>query len=205
MDLVRDVLAEVWREVGRHIEIDASAQTIAAMLASHLPLESLFVLRYDAAPQVLQTVASIDRGQRTPRGLPHFALPSDQAKRLRAWGSTGELRAISRKDGRRGLGFLLPSEPRGEAWGGPLTDAEGLIGVVLFVAPPSKPFNVRQRNLAQGAARTLIGGVGAMIGVCTSWPLCARRRRPNAVLCSPASGGNEFKKRSSGPTPACGW
>ena len=149
MDSVRDVLAEVWREVGRHIEIDASAQTIAAMLVAHLPLESLWVWRYDAAPPALQTVASIQRGHRAPHDAAHLVIAAEQAKRLRAWGARGDLRAISPQDGRRGFAFLLPGEPRGEVWGGPLTGTEGLIGVVLFWGSPSKPFSARQRNLAQ--------------------------------------------------------
>lgn len=149
MDAMRDVLAEVWREVGRHIEIDASAQNIATMLAPHLPLESLSVLRYDASPPALQIVASIQRGQRVLPGPAHQPVPSDQAKRLRAWGASRELRAISPKDGRRGLAFVLPADQRGETWGGPLLSTEGLIGVVLFCAAPSKPLTARQRNLAE--------------------------------------------------------
>ena len=55
----RDVLLEVWREAGRHIEIHESSATIAAMLERHLPLAALLVRRFDASGHALDTVAGI--------------------------------------------------------------------------------------------------------------------------------------------------
>jgi hypothetical protein len=53
----REVLLQVWREVGRHLEIQESCATITRMLAQHFPLQSLIVRRFDASHHSLQTVA----------------------------------------------------------------------------------------------------------------------------------------------------
>ncbi len=52
------LLAELWREVGRHLELEESVRRIAPMLATRLPVELLLVRRLDSDPTRLTTVAA---------------------------------------------------------------------------------------------------------------------------------------------------
>lgn len=51
-------LAQLWREVSRHLELNESVRRIAPMLAEHLPVRQVFVRRLDRDPLRLLTVAS---------------------------------------------------------------------------------------------------------------------------------------------------
>ena len=66
MERFREMLLDVWREACRHIEINESATTLAALLAQHLPLSYLLVRRFDSSTQSLSTVAV---GQPVPSPL----------------------------------------------------------------------------------------------------------------------------------------
>ena len=149
MDNARDLLAEVWREVGRHIEIHASATTIAAMLAAHMPLETLCVQRFDLARHALQTVALSRRGRREPHGVPPRALAADQHRRMVAWSAAGDVRRVLRGDARRGLSFLAPLGLDGDVLAGPLAVAGAFVGVLFFVACDGERFAAEHHRLAQ--------------------------------------------------------
>jgi hydrogenase-4 transcriptional activator len=51
-------LAELWREVSRHLELEESVRRIAPMLAGHLPVDLVIVRRLDREPVRLTTVAA---------------------------------------------------------------------------------------------------------------------------------------------------
>ena len=57
MEEFRTVLLDVWREACRHIEIGQSTETIAAMLAKHLPIAQVLVRQIDSARGCVETVA----------------------------------------------------------------------------------------------------------------------------------------------------
>src|SRR5690348_2182175 len=84
------LLLDVWREVGRHLELRESAPTIAAMLAKHVPLGGLVVRRLDHQHQALETLAATGAATdlqafgRTPLSPARF-------KRLEAWANAGEI------------------------------------------------------------------------------------------------------------------
>ena len=94
MDRFAELLLEVWREVGRHIEIRESAQTLAGQLAAQLPLERLLVLRFDATQRAIETVA-VARPVAGPAGMASAGGKSTCTasawKRLMAWVHRGEI------------------------------------------------------------------------------------------------------------------
>src|SRR5262249_36885052 len=51
-------LAQLWREVSRHLELNESVRRIAPMLAEHLPVRQVIVRRLDRDPLRLLSVAS---------------------------------------------------------------------------------------------------------------------------------------------------
>ena len=81
MEEFRSVLLDVWREACRHIEISQSTETIAAMLAEHLPIAQVLVRQIDPARGCLETVAM---GVALPAGP--GATPAGNAPR-RKWSS----------------------------------------------------------------------------------------------------------------------
>src|SRR5690349_9028486 len=85
-----NLLLDVWREVGRHLELRESAPTIAAMLARHLPLAGLLVRRLDHQNQALETVAATGSAAES-QALGRTPLSAARFKRLQAWSSTGEV------------------------------------------------------------------------------------------------------------------
>ena len=58
MERFAPLLLDVWREIGRHIEIGEAAQRCAPVLARRLPVDRLLVRRLDLAHGSLETVAS---------------------------------------------------------------------------------------------------------------------------------------------------
>lgn len=56
MDRFRELLLDVWREACRHIEIGESTETLAGLLATHMPLAAVVVRRLDGEHSLLDTV-----------------------------------------------------------------------------------------------------------------------------------------------------
>ena len=50
--------AQLWREVGRHLELEALLKRLAPMVRGLLPVDALFVRRLERNPTRLMTVAS---------------------------------------------------------------------------------------------------------------------------------------------------
>ena len=57
MDRYQDILLAIWREVGRHVEIREAAQNVALILEKRLPLEAIYVRRWNPRDELLETVA----------------------------------------------------------------------------------------------------------------------------------------------------
>ncbi|MHB0958382.1 MAG: sigma-54 interaction domain-containing protein [Pirellulaceae bacterium] len=144
----RDLLAQIWREVCRHIEIHASASTIAQALGTHMPLEVLLVRRYDGASRVLQTVAVSGPGAAAHHAAARTELAADQIRRLRAWVAANQVRSFAASPARRGLSFLVPPEISGPVLAGPLAGREGLAGCLILVAPSGTSWKARHMRLA---------------------------------------------------------
>lgn len=146
MNARTNLLLEVWREVGRHLELHESIPTIAAMLAKHLPLSGLLVQRLDVPHQAIETVAAWE--VQSPATRNRRAIPAAKFKRIQAWASTGELLADA-QGGRGGeLSALIPSEITGDLLAGPLRGPHGGTGALIFVADRSRSYNAEHRTLA---------------------------------------------------------
>ena len=57
-----ELLAAVWREVCRHLDIEESARGLLPLLSERLPVEHLLVRRWDAERSRLDTVAAAGGG-----------------------------------------------------------------------------------------------------------------------------------------------
>lgn len=149
MERFRDVLLDVWREACRHIEIQQSTKTIAAMLAKDLPLAALLVRRFDIANETVDTVAV---GQ--PRPGPFLATAKSRAtparwKRLLEWASQGDLLRAPEKRRSGELVTLVPPELDGEVLAGPLSGPDGPIGVLVLLADFPRSFQPLHEQMFQ--------------------------------------------------------
>ncbi len=157
METFRPLLSHVWREVCRHLEIQASVDCIAQMLSEQMPLGALLVSRYDPTRQVLQSVAcgGQARGEQ-PRTSRCTLTPEEQA-RWRNWMSAPRVERLRAGDGE--LGFLVPSEMEGDALACPLQDGQEGIGVATFGARRGERFTNRHATMAWALREPLLAAL----------------------------------------------
>jgi transcriptional regulator with GAF, ATPase, and Fis domain len=104
----RDLLLEVWREVGRHLELPDLMQRLFDRLREELPA-SLFVRRLDFAGGCIETVAAgVASGHSAPARTRTDATP-EALQALSAWCRTGTLVPAS-EVASLGLAPLVPVE-----------------------------------------------------------------------------------------------
>jgi hydrogenase-4 transcriptional activator len=133
-----NLLLDVWREVGRHLELRESAPTIAAMLAKHLPLGGLLVRRLDSQHQALETVAATGPAAQT-HSLSRTVLSPARFKRLLHWAKDGEVLQGSRVKRSGELASLVPDEIDAEVLAGPLRGSDGGTGALILIADYPRP------------------------------------------------------------------
>jgi transcriptional regulator with GAF, ATPase, and Fis domain len=150
----RDVLLDVWREVGRHIEIYESADTLAAMLAEHLPLSCLLVRRLDAAHHCLDTVAVGQPRAGHLQTSVRTELSPARFRRLLTWAGKNQVLHCQRRERRGEAAALIPPEIEGEVLAGPLALARSAgqstepTGALLLVAEHLKSFKPQHVQMA---------------------------------------------------------
>jgi len=130
------LLLDVWREACRHIEITASTATIASMLATHMPVEQVFVRRLDRQRGWLETVAlGLAQGAR-PLPDARSDCRGDRLRWLLDWAAG---RQVSQRLGGDApselLETLVPGGVEGDALAGPLGDGQHVSGVLVVTAP----------------------------------------------------------------------
>jgi transcriptional regulator with GAF, ATPase, and Fis domain len=147
MEQYAPLLAEVWREACRHIEIDEALARIHDLLRRRLPLEAIVVRRVDLGRTCVDTLAlagslapglAVGRLDLTPSEVEEIALWC-HGRRLQH-GSVGN-RLVSAKiaAGLSGVDLLL----------GPLSSQDGLLGAVVLVARPGQRFSREHSTLVR--------------------------------------------------------
>jgi transcriptional regulator with GAF, ATPase, and Fis domain len=128
--------ASVWREVSRHLDIEASVPELFALLAPELPLSGLLLYRWDDARSELSLAAHA--GSAPPPRAHHLALPTPRAAEVRGFGQQARVEVWHDRL-RTGLARTLVPE----AWtgvvgaGGLVTDGvlQGLLVVTGDLVP----------------------------------------------------------------------
>jgi transcriptional regulator with GAF, ATPase, and Fis domain len=135
-------LAELWREVGRHQEMEESVRRIVPMLSARWPIDSLFVRRLDREPMRLTTVASVSgsAGDALEPGTTRTECDDATSRELLRFVTEG--RAVLLRDrGDSALArCLIPAGLRGAVIALPLTAGDRPLGVALLVADANEPF-----------------------------------------------------------------
>jgi hydrogenase-4 transcriptional activator len=129
------IVAQVWREVGRHLEIQESVRRIAPMLAAHFPVHAVLLRRLDRDPMRLTTVASarVDNGDSLEGPSTRNTFEEDIGRQLIQFLSEGNARFVDAARGTALTQLLFPPGLRAAAIALPLIAEERTLGVVLLL------------------------------------------------------------------------
>ena len=154
--------AELWREVGQHLELEESVRRLARLVHRVIPLDVLLVRRLERDPLRLTTVAYGARTAAAP-AEPEIARSECDAEATRAvqrfftQGNAVRLSSATqtREDrGERLARALLPAGLRGHAIAGPLVVRGEAVGVALLFRLGAA-YDDPQLNAAEGLLEAL--------------------------------------------------
>jgi len=120
MEKYATLLLDVWREVGRHLEIQESIDRIVPHLSRRLPFEWMLIRQIDLDRGRVETLVKAP-GRTGPDELLSVAEPGEKAlEGLLAWWRKGRPARLAAATARRQLPGLLPPKLEGEVLSGPL-------------------------------------------------------------------------------------
>lgn len=147
MNKVESVLLEVWREVGRHLEIQKAAARLHAVIGSAIPLRDLIIRRFDLQRTVVETVAHA--APELPRAWTvRTEYKVEALNELLAWCRRGEVARVASPKGPEIFRPALPRKMVGGALVGPLSGAEGPLGLFIMTSPRGEPFTPFHQSVA---------------------------------------------------------
>jgi hydrogenase-4 transcriptional activator len=143
-----EILAQVWREACRHIDIESSVSEIAAIVGQTLPARALVVLNIEPDLRALETVAtgtvceaSLKSGQRE--------LPTVAKAKLADWLRRREVAHLEQGHEDNWLRQCLPENLTGSIIVGPLVSDGRPLGVIVAVPKSGMTFTTSHRELVQ--------------------------------------------------------
>ncbi|HOA74930.1 MAG TPA: sigma 54-interacting transcriptional regulator [Phycisphaerae bacterium] len=134
MEECNSLLLEIWREACKHIEIGEAAALMAPILARRWPLEMMLVRRIDPKRSCVETVGVGLCGSATAPEHTRNELSAGQLEELLAWARQGQILHFHRPSSAPVPVGVLPEAVRNDMLVGPLTSAEGPIGLVVLIA-----------------------------------------------------------------------
>ncbi|MFI5315222.1 MAG: sigma-54 interaction domain-containing protein [Myxococcota bacterium] len=149
MERFAPLLLDLWREIGRHIEIGEAVQRCAPLLARRLPVDELLVRRLDLAHASLETVASARTGERAEASRSRDSLAPAQLQEVAAFCRRGRPLRGSAASVIRRLPGIVPSELEGEVLVAPLARGGEPAGVIVLVARPPRHFEREHEEIAR--------------------------------------------------------
>ncbi len=127
-----ELLAQVWREVCRHLDIEESARGLLELLRPQLAVQHLLIRRWDPARGRLETVASAGGGAWMDGLGARVDLEGARKDELLRWARLGEPSALRARE-QDPLGrALVPDGVPGPVTLGPLLEEGALVGVLLL-------------------------------------------------------------------------
>lgn len=135
MAFLNDILLRVWQEVCRHLEIADSAAAVAVLLADHLPLDCMKVLRFEPEHRRLRVVATYPERE-SPQEPGDIELAADAARQLGRWISRRSLihQADEPTKAEKLFRNIGTSDRLGDAVLAPLAGEHGSLGILLALA-----------------------------------------------------------------------
>jgi hydrogenase-4 transcriptional activator len=132
MDVNAELLLDVWREVGRHLEIEESLDRIGPVIARRMPFEAVLVRVIDLERRRVETLVRAPARGRAGDLLDGAEASEAEMERLLSWWRKGDPIRLAVETARRRLPGLLPTGLEGEVLCGPLRSAARTSGVVVI-------------------------------------------------------------------------
>ena len=146
-----EILAQVWREACRHIDIESSVAAIAALVGQALPSHALVVLGIEPDLHAVETRAvGSARGAAAVKAGQRQVSTTARAK-LADWLKRREVAEVNPGDEHDWLRQCLPEGIDGDGGMlvGPLASAGKPLGVVVVVAEAGAPFAPTHREIVR--------------------------------------------------------
>jgi hydrogenase-4 transcriptional activator len=141
MNEIKEVMIDIWREACRHIEITESLPLIAELLKQHLPMEQLFIRRYDATNQLLETIAfGLNESSKSPYTI---ATQCNQAQvgLVSHWHQQGKVARRIDLQNAQLFSTLVPFDDERDVLATPLMNRENGFPTLVFIALPNEAFS----------------------------------------------------------------
>jgi len=141
VEVSREILLDVWREVCRHIEISESSAAIAQILARRIPVDRVVVRRIDTSRSCVETVAVSADKRLLPAAELRTECSAEQLHGLLAWCRKGNVVARqSCPETMELLSTVIAHGIEGNILAGPLAKNGDVLGIVVLVAEPPVEF-----------------------------------------------------------------
>jgi len=134
MDAYAELLLDVWREVGRHLEIQDSVDRIGPLIARRMPFELVLVRVIDFERGRVETLVRAPAHERSGDSLKGTEASEAELEGLLAWWRKNETARLAAETARRRLPCLLPPGLEGEVLCGPLRSDSRTPGVVVLTS-----------------------------------------------------------------------
>jgi len=130
-ELPKDLLLQVWKEVGRHDEIGESLERLAPILSREVVFERLTVRRIDKELGRIETAAVAGERGAALQGTARAVFSSDDALRVFDWARRARVAVWTRGERDPLRALLEPAADDRTLIAGPLVDRGQPIGVLL--------------------------------------------------------------------------
>ncbi|HEX7478762.1 MAG TPA: sigma 54-interacting transcriptional regulator, partial [Polyangiales bacterium] len=150
-------VAELWREVGRHRELQESLRRLSPMLARRWPIDLVLVRRLDREPMRLTTVATASCGGAEGQEPQSTRTECDPraAEAVTRFLRLGEATLISTLERTPLCAALLPAGVGGAAIACPLVSDERQLGVALLISHAASALHAEHVEAAQALIEPL--------------------------------------------------
>ncbi|HEX6063212.1 MAG TPA: sigma 54-interacting transcriptional regulator [Longimicrobiales bacterium] len=137
------LLPEIWREVGRHLELREAIELIAPLIRQRVPLSALIVRRLDLDQLRTDTAAAwLDENWPEPAVTP---IAQHMLPRLFEWSRNAEVRRIAVDDVLAPL--VRPGKPDGDVVAAVLSNGDRPAGLMCVYAYGAARFTAQQLEL----------------------------------------------------------
>jgi hydrogenase-4 transcriptional activator len=143
-----EIVAQIWREACRHIEIETSANAIAALVAQAMPARAIVLMRVAPGLDAVETLAVGRLQGALPLRAGPKEVPAATRAKLTAWLARGEVCDLNIGPEREWLAACLPDGLEGGVIVGPLASHGRPLGIVAIVADRTAPFSPEHFKLA---------------------------------------------------------
>lgn len=149
MEATTPWMLDVWRAIGRHLELAEATARSLLHLRSWLPVDRLVIRRLDATRSLVETVASSSRALGGTKESGKSVCSATELDQLVLWCRRGQVRCGRADDLRREVPALLPDDLDGDMLVGPLQTETGPVGLLLLQASAHAHFDETHAAIAQ--------------------------------------------------------